>query len=238
MKFIRPNFWVFHLTLDNLSHKAFSVTTYSYYAQDAWIQCELANVFLCAAKAEKRLVEPCYSILKSIHQGSPTMSTTATSTVPALPAEWKGDDSSPNFRAVGSLSPPVMRKIEPYGAAFLAHARRKRHGRTFSEDDRIQALSKVKKTEDSDDGEISEAEDPELLQRDAKDWKVGITSSLSTQILISYRRKIITLYLDFQNCATKLRMKTSRRLPERKSFVTIRIRRLPLDKPTAIVSSR
>ena len=70
------------------------------------------------------------------------------------------------------MSPPVMRKIEPYGAAFLAHARRKRHGRTFSEDDRIQALSKVKKTEDSDDGEISEPEDPELLQRDAKDWKV------------------------------------------------------------------
>ncbi len=100
------------------------------------------------------------------------MSATVASTVPSLPAEWKGDDGNVNFRSVGSLSPPVMRKIEPYGAAFLAHARRKRHGRTFSEDDRIQALAKVKKTEDSDDGEISEPEDPELLQRDAKDWKV------------------------------------------------------------------
>jgi DnaJ homolog subfamily C member 2 len=100
------------------------------------------------------------------------MSADVAAAVPALSAEWKGDDGNANFRALGSLSPPVMRKIEPYGAAFLAHARRKRHGRTFSEDDRIQALSKVKKTEDSDDGEISEPEDPELLARDAKDWKV------------------------------------------------------------------
>jgi DnaJ homolog subfamily C member 2 len=85
----------------------------------------------------------------------------------------KATDGSPNFRALASLSPAVNRKIEPFGAAFLAHARRQRHGRTFSEDDRIQALAKVKKTEDEDDGEISEPEDPMMLQRDAKDWKVG-----------------------------------------------------------------
>lgn len=30
----------------------------------------------------------------------------------------------------------------------------------------------MKKVEDSDDGEISEPEDPLMLQRDAKDWKV------------------------------------------------------------------
>jgi DnaJ family protein C protein 2 len=103
------------------------------------------------------------------------MSASVTSTISSLPSEWKGDEGNTNFRAVGTLSQPVMRKIEPYGAAFLAHARRKRHGRTFSEDDRIQALSRVKKTEDSDDGEISEPEDPELLQRDAKDWKVNLS---------------------------------------------------------------
>ena len=58
--------------------------------------------------------------------------------VPAPAEEWKGEsDKNPNFRAVGKLSSPVMRKIEPYGASFLAYARRKRHGRTFSEDDRI-----------------------------------------------------------------------------------------------------
>ena len=46
------------------------------------------------------------------------------------------------------------------------------HKRTFSEDDRIQAQEKVKKTEDDDAGEISEPEDPLMLQRDPKDWKV------------------------------------------------------------------
>lgn len=49
----------------------------------------------------------------------------------------------------------------------------KRHHRTFSEDDRIQAQENVKKVEDDDGGEISEPEDPLMLQRDAKDWKVG-----------------------------------------------------------------
>lgn len=100
-------------------------------------------------------------------------------TIPPPSAEWKGDsDANPNFRALGKISPPVMRKIEPFGAQFLAYARRKRHGRTFSEDDRIQALSKVKKSEDEDDGEISEPEDPLMLARDAKDWKVGFCRDL------------------------------------------------------------
>ena len=48
----------------------------------------------------------------------------------------------------------------------------KRHHRTFSEDERIQAQENVKKVEDDDAGEISEPEDPLMLQRDAKDWKV------------------------------------------------------------------
>ena len=93
--------------------------------------------------------------------------------LPPLPVGWQGDSAdNPNFKALGTLSPPVMRKIEPIGPHFLAFARRKRHGRTFSEDDRIQAQSKVKKIEDEEDGEISEPEDPIMLSRDAKDWKV------------------------------------------------------------------
>ena len=48
----------------------------------------------------------------------------------------------------------------------------KRHHRTFSEDDGIQAQENVKKVEDDDVGEISEPEDQMMLQRDAKDWKV------------------------------------------------------------------
>jgi hypothetical protein len=48
----------------------------------------------------------------------------------------------------------------------------KRHKRTFSEDDRIQAQSNVKKVEDEDPDDIDEPEDPLMLQRAAKDWKV------------------------------------------------------------------
>ena len=166
------------------------------------------------------------------------MSSTTTSTIPSLPTEWKGDDGNSNFHSIGSLSPPVMRKIEPYGAAFLAHARRKRHGRTFSEDDRIQALAKVKKTEDSDDGEISEPEDPELLQRDAKDWKVCVLYPFWPICANVRRRKTTMQSSASRNSATKPQTKTSRRPPERRSFVTTPTRRLLQDKQKATVSSR
>ena len=94
--------------------------------------------------------------------------------LPSLPKDWEGGSKdNPNFKAIGTLSPPVMRRIEPVGPHFLAYARRKRHGRTFSEDERIQAQSRVKKIEDDDSGEISEPEDPLMLTRDAKDWRVS-----------------------------------------------------------------
>lgn len=85
----------------------------------------------------------------------------------------KSDETKPTFRALGTLSAPVMRKVEPVGPAFIGWSRRKRHGRTFSEDERIQAQARVKKIEDNDDDEISEPEDPLMLAREAKDWKVG-----------------------------------------------------------------
>jgi len=104
-------------------------------------------------------------------------------TIPPPSTDWKGDsEANPHFKSLGKLSAPINRKIEPYGAQFLAYARRKRHGRTFSEDDRIQALSKVKKSEDDDDGEISEPEDPLMLARDAKDWKVGCLGFIYNRI--------------------------------------------------------
>lgn len=90
--------------------------------------------------------------------------------LPVLPSGWAADK---DFKAVGHLSAPTQRNVEPVGPHFLAHARRKRHKRTFSEDDRIQAEKAAKKVEDEDDGEISEPEDPLMLQRDAKDWKVN-----------------------------------------------------------------
>ena len=90
--------------------------------------------------------------------------------LPVLPQGWT---SEKDFKAIGKLSAATQRSIEPVGPHFLAHARRARHKRTFSEDDRIQAQENVKKVEDDDSGEISEPEDPMMLSRDAKDWKVS-----------------------------------------------------------------
>jgi DnaJ family protein C protein 2 len=90
--------------------------------------------------------------------------------LPILPEGWSAEK---DFKAVGQLSGAVQRSIEPVGPHFLAHARRARHKRTFSEDDRIQAQENVKKVEDGDESEESEAEDPMMLQREAKDWKVN-----------------------------------------------------------------
>ena len=98
------------------------------------------------------------------------MTTAASLPLPVLPAGWAADK---DFKATGTLSSPNARNIEPVGPHFLAHARRKRHKRTFSEDERIQAAESVKKVEDDDEGEISEEEDPIDLARDAKDWKAS-----------------------------------------------------------------
>jgi DnaJ family protein C protein 2 len=92
--------------------------------------------------------------------------------LPILPEGWSGEK---DFKAIASLSAATQRSIEPVGPHFLAHARRARHKRTFSEDDRIQAQENVKRVEDDDSGEISEPEDPMMLSRDAKDWKVYTT---------------------------------------------------------------
>jgi DnaJ homolog subfamily C member 2 len=89
--------------------------------------------------------------------------------LPVLTAGWAAEK---DFKPVAPLSKTTTREIEPVGPHFLAHARRKRYKRTFSEDERIQAQENVKKVEDDENGEISEPEDPLMLQRDAKDWKV------------------------------------------------------------------
>jgi hypothetical protein len=105
---------------------------------------------------------------------------TVTLPLPVLPSGWSAEK---DFKAVASLSQATQRNIEPVGPHFLAHARRKRHNRTFSEDERIQAAENVKKVEDDDDGEISEEEDPLMLQRDAKDWKVCLRSSIRKRLV-------------------------------------------------------
>ncbi|KAI9683067.1 MAG: hypothetical protein M1829_005858 [Trizodia sp. TS-e1964] len=124
--------------------------------------------------------------------------------LPVLPADWSAEK---DFKAIGSLSAATQRNLEPVGPHFLAHARRKRHQRTFSEDDRIQAQENVKKIEDEDTGEISEPEDPLMLQRDAKDWKgqdhyavLGLSKyrfrATETQIKLAHRKKVLRHHPD------------------------------------------
>ncbi|KAL9105567.1 MAG: hypothetical protein Q9227_009268 [Pyrenula ochraceoflavens] len=111
------------------------------------------------------------------------------------------------FKAIGKLSSSTDRQIEPYGPHFLAYARRKRHNRTFSEDERIQAQEKAKKVEDDDPGEISEPEDPLELARDAKDWKgqdhykiLGLSKyrykATEEQIKKAHRKKVLRHHPD------------------------------------------
>lgn len=124
--------------------------------------------------------------------------------LPVLPAGWTADK---DFKAIGTLSPATQRSIEPVGPHFLAHARRARHKRTFSEDDRIQAQQNVKKVEEEDAGEISEPEDPSMLLRDAKDWKqqdhyavLGLSKyrwkATEEQIKRAHRKKVLRHHPD------------------------------------------
>ncbi|KAI9717351.1 MAG: hypothetical protein M1828_007239 [Chrysothrix sp. TS-e1954] len=124
--------------------------------------------------------------------------------LPTLPEGWTAEKS---FKPLGKLSHATQRAIAPVGAHFLAEARRKRHKRTFSEDERIQASEKAKKTEDDDAGEISEPENPMMLQREAKDWKeqdhyavLGITKyrykATDDQIKKAHRKKVLKHHPD------------------------------------------
>jgi len=124
--------------------------------------------------------------------------------LPSLPDGWSAEK---DFKSIGRLSAPTNRSIEPIGPHFLAHARRKRHKRTFSEDERIQAATSAKKVEDEDAGEISEPEDPMMLQREAKDWKqqdhyavLGISryrwKATEEQIKRAHRKKVLKHHPD------------------------------------------
>ncbi|KAL2314982.1 Zuotin [Schizosaccharomyces pombe] len=74
-----------------------------------------------------------------------------------------------SFVPHGKISPLIKRAVEPVGPLFLAHARRQRHGRTFSEDERLEVKNKVQEEvkEESED----EEEDPAMLRADPKEWK-------------------------------------------------------------------
>lgn len=123
-----------------------------------------------------------------------------------LPADWKATN---NFHSVSAISSPVKRVIEPVGPGFLAHARRTLRGRTWSEDEKIQAEKNVKKAEDvkEEDELEDEPEDPSIFELDAKDWKeqdhymvLGLTKlrykATADQIRIAHRRKVLKHHPD------------------------------------------
>ncbi|KAK4682377.1 Zuotin [Podospora pseudoanserina] len=122
----------------------------------------------------------------------------------ALPEGWAAEK---DIKTVGKLSGATQRTLEPVGPYFLAHARRARHKRTFSEDDRIQAQERAKKVENDEDSEISEPEDPMMLARDAKDWKqqdhykvLGLSKyrwkATEEQIKRAHRKKVLKHHPD------------------------------------------
>lgn len=133
-----------------------------------------------------------------------TAATLVYRSLPVLPEGWAAEK---DFKPVGKVSASAPRTIEPVGPHFLAHARRARHKRTFSEDDRIQAQERAKNVEEEDAGEISEPEDPMMLQREAKDWKeqdhyavLGITKyrwkATEEQIKRAHRKKVLKHHPD------------------------------------------
>lgn len=124
------------------------------------------------------------------------------------PSDFKPNDAgNSQFKSIHSLSTGVPRTLEPVGPAFIAYARRKTTGRTFSEDDRIQASKNVKKVEDDDDDLPHEPEDPMMLARDPKDWRgqdhyavLGLSKlrwqATDDQIKRAHRRKVLKHHPD------------------------------------------
>ncbi|KAK4168755.1 DnaJ domain-containing protein [Cladorrhinum sp. PSN259] len=132
--------------------------------------------------------------------------------LPALPEGWAAEK---DFKPIGKLTAATSRTLEPVGPHFLAHARRARHKRTFSEDDRIQAQERAKKVEDDNESEISEPEDQMMLQRDAKDWKsqdhykvLGLSKyrwkATEEQIKKAHRKKVLKHHPDKKAAAGRV----------------------------------
>ncbi|KAK3497771.1 putative zuotin [Neurospora hispaniola] len=134
------------------------------------------------------------------------MTTVVPLPLPALPEGWTAEK---DFKPIGKIaqSEATQRTIEPVGPHFLAHARRARHKRTFSEDDRIQAQERAKNVEEDNESDLSEPEDPMMLSRDAKDWKqqdhykvLGLSKyrwrATEEQIKRAHRKKVLKHHPD------------------------------------------
>ncbi|EEB07967.1 zuotin [Schizosaccharomyces japonicus yFS275] len=86
--------------------------------------------------------------------------------IPLFPSKTAIEAS---FVPHAKVSKPVVRSVEPIGPYFLAHARRLKYGRTFSEDERLTKKAEV--VDNSGEESEDEPEDPEMLRADPKEWK-------------------------------------------------------------------
>ncbi|KAI9469908.1 MAG: DnaJ domain-containing protein [Benjaminiella poitrasii] len=133
------------------------------------------------------------------------MSLTLDFLLPPPPASYKADQPSVVHN---TLSATTDRLIEPVGRHFLAHARRKTHNRTFSEDERHQAEEKANQVveEEKVDFEYEDV-DIDTVNQDPTQWKsqdnyaiLGLTKlrykATEEQIKKAHRRMVLLHHPD------------------------------------------
>ena len=107
-----------------------------------------------------------------------------------------------------TVTAPTDRLIEPVGRHFLAHARRKTHNRTFSEDEMHQAQEKANQVVEEETVEF-EYEDVDIttVNQDPTQWKsqdnyavLGLTklryNATEDQIKKAHRRMVLLHHPD------------------------------------------
>ncbi|KAI7850207.1 DnaJ domain-containing protein [Circinella umbellata] len=133
------------------------------------------------------------------------MSLTLDFLLPPPPASYKADQQSATHAA---LSAPKERLLEPVGPGFFAYARRKRHNRTFSEDERQQAEERANQIveEEKVDFEYEDV-DIDTVNTDPTNWKqqdnyavLGLTKlrykANEEQIKKAHRRMVLLHHPD------------------------------------------
>ncbi|KAG0236799.1 hypothetical protein BGW42_002667 [Actinomortierella wolfii] len=132
------------------------------------------------------------------------------------PAHW---DSNTKFKIHAHISDPVSMRVEPVGRSYLAHARRKLHKRTFSEDEAFTAQQEeaaraaalledeAAAGDENEDSFDIEPDHPDDLKRDVRDWKtqdhyrilgLGKLRWRATRAMIkkAYRTKVLVHHPD------------------------------------------
>ncbi|ORX50595.1 DnaJ-domain-containing protein [Hesseltinella vesiculosa] len=125
--------------------------------------------------------------------------------LPPPPATYKLDQPTVSHT---SVSETTERLLEPVGRHFLAHARRKRFNRTFSEDERHQAEERASRIEQEEKVEfVYEDVDIDLVNQDPTQWKtqdnyaiLGLTklrhSATENDIKTAHRRMVLLHHPD------------------------------------------